>query len=158
VSSSTSHEKPRQTLGALLRLSYQEYVRQSFADESVHTYSQIRPAHTVVLQPLHFHPEGLTATEMADRAGITKQVMGRFIDELEANGYVERIQHPTDRRSHLVRVTPQGRAASEALRSAADRVEAACGSRMGAERMGMLRELLVELNEALHANDESGRR
>jgi DNA-binding MarR family transcriptional regulator len=158
VSSSTSHEKPRQTLGALLRLSYQEYVRQTFAGESVHTYSQIRPAHTAVLQPLYFRSEGLTATELADRAGIAKQVMGRFVDELEVNGYVERIRHPTDRRARLVRLTPRGRAASESIRGAADRVEAACATRMGAERMEMLRELLDELNEALHANDESGRR
>lgn len=153
LSSDRSRSSPRQTLGSLLRLSYQELVRQTFADEMMRDYPEIRAAHTPVLQPLYFHPPGLMATELAERAGITKQVMGRFIDDLESHGYVERMPHPSDRRARVVRLTDRGRSASRALRDAADKVESACREELGTERLATLRQLLDELSEVLQAAD-----
>jgi hypothetical protein len=39
-------------------------------------YEDISTTHTPVLQPLYFSDSGLTATELAERSGMTKQSMG----------------------------------------------------------------------------------
>ena len=144
-----------QTLGALLRLSYQQFARRTLAGAVAAGFPGVRGAHTTVLQPLFFNPQGLTAVDLAGRAGITKQVMGRLIDQLEAQGYVERAPHPLDRRARLVRLTAQGHAAATAIRAAAAQIEAACGERLGGERLADLRQLLEELGDILGAETRS---
>src|SRR5579859_7343846 len=53
-------------------------------------------------------PGGSRLTELAKRAGITKQSMGEMVDSLEQRGYVERIPDPTDARATLIRRTQRG--------------------------------------------------
>lgn len=47
-------------------------------------------------------------TELAERAQITQQAMGKTLRELEKLGYVERVVDPADRRAKAIRLTPRG--------------------------------------------------
>ncbi|MEE4144418.1 MAG: MarR family transcriptional regulator [Halieaceae bacterium] len=47
-------------------------------------------------------------TELAERARITQQAMGKTLRELESLGYVERSVDPRDRRARAIRLTPRG--------------------------------------------------
>lgn len=47
-------------------------------------------------------------TELAERACITQQAMGKTLRELESQGYIERSVDPSDRRARAIRLTPRG--------------------------------------------------
>jgi DNA-binding MarR family transcriptional regulator len=51
---------------------------------------------------------GTRATVLAQRAGMTKQGMGKLVAELGTQGLVERAPDPADGRAQLVRFTPAG--------------------------------------------------
>ena len=53
-------------------------------------FSEVRPAHNVVLAQVAGSESGARITDMADRAGVTKQAVTLMVDHLEAGGYVVR--------------------------------------------------------------------
>ena len=54
--------------------------------------------------------EGLRLTDLAAKAGITKQAMGALVSQCEAWGMVERKHDPQDARARIIRFTPVGAA------------------------------------------------
>src|SRR4051812_44332856 len=52
-----------------------------------------------------------TPSELAVRLGVSKQAVGKVLDEMEQRGFVERRPDPDDRRARRVRLTEHGRAA-----------------------------------------------
>jgi DNA-binding MarR family transcriptional regulator len=70
-------------------------------------HGQLTRLHGAVIA--HLDEEGTRATELAQRSGRHKQVVGRIIDELETLGYVERRPEAGDRRAKLVVPTERGR-------------------------------------------------
>lgn len=73
-----------------------------------------------VLMLLHFSRSGeLPMRKIGQRLQVHPTSVTNAIDRLEASGLVERVQHPTDRRTLLVHLTDQGRelalSATEAL-------------------------------------------
>jgi DNA-binding MarR family transcriptional regulator len=66
-------------------------------------YEELRPIHGLVFQALR--GGGATATELADRIGVTKQGTGQIVDYLEELGYVERRPHPRGGRRRLIALT-----------------------------------------------------
>src|SRR5438105_6839940 len=139
-------------LGALLRMPYQammgEVVEPGLAAAG---HGAVRPTHFPVVQTLSRHPRGLRATELAERARVTKQSMGALIDHLEAHGYVERVSDPNDGRARLIRLTDRGWDFVTAVRRLVGQVEAEWADLVGAELVDQLRGLLAELAEALGA-------
>jgi DNA-binding MarR family transcriptional regulator len=138
---------PPTNLGDLLRdpfLAMVDHIHRRLAEQG---HPDVRPAHGNVFQ--FVDREGTRVSELAARARMTKQSMGELVAHLEAGGYVERVPDPTDRRARLVRLTPRGWEAYPIAREAIADVEAGWTARLGAAKMGRLRELLGELNEAL---------
>ncbi|MCJ1679247.1 MarR family transcriptional regulator [Streptomyces sp. APSN-46.1] len=66
-------------------------------------YEDLRPLHGMAFQVLK--GPGATATELAERLGVTKQAAGQVVDELERRGYVRREPHPEGGRRKLVVLT-----------------------------------------------------
>jgi DNA-binding MarR family transcriptional regulator len=69
-------------------------------------HTQLRPAHDPVFATLY--SAGARASDMAARAGITKQSMGEAIRDMVALGLLEMKEDPTDRRAKLVTFTEAG--------------------------------------------------
>lgn len=83
----------------------------AFQDEMVNAarrrgYVGARPAHNAVFATLR--REGSRASDMALRAGITKQSMGEVVRELVDMGLLEMKPDPADRRAKLVTYTEMG--------------------------------------------------
>lgn len=58
---------------------------------------------------LHFSRDGaLPLGKVGERLMVHPASVTNTIDRLEAEGFVERVPHPTDRRSALARITPAG--------------------------------------------------
>lgn len=68
-------------------------------------------ARWVALVNLSAHPEGLTQNALAFRVGIKGSTLVRQLDQLEADGWVERRAQPGDRRVKRVFLTPKARPA-----------------------------------------------
>jgi DNA-binding MarR family transcriptional regulator len=54
--------------------------------------------------------DGTRITDLANRAGMTRQMMGRLVRELEALGYLTTATHPDDQRAVVVTMTERGNA------------------------------------------------
>ena len=71
-------------------------------------YSGLRSTHTALLSNIDL--AGSSVTEAAERAGITKQAMGRLAAELEEAGYIRIEADPEDARVRVLRLTSEGKA------------------------------------------------
>ena len=114
------------------------FVAHRAAESRVHAalrasgFGDLTAAQTKLAQRLD--PEGIRVTDLAERAGITKQTAGALVDELERNGYVERTADPADARARLVTLSGRGR---ELCAAAADVVEEAIVTAVTAARPGL---------------------
>ncbi len=70
-------------------------------------YTDLRSTHTTLLSNIDL--AGSTVTAAADRAGITKQAMGRLATELEGAGYIRVQSDPKDARARVLRLTKTGK-------------------------------------------------
>ena len=53
--------------------------------------------------------EGITNTELAKRACVTKQAMSKIVNELSSLGYITNEKHNADGRSSILFLTPKGK-------------------------------------------------
>jgi DNA-binding MarR family transcriptional regulator len=54
--------------------------------------------------PVH----ALSPSDLAKKTGVTRGTMTQFIDAIEKDGFVKRVEDPKDRRGMLVQLTPAG--------------------------------------------------
>ena len=73
------------------------------------------------------------------------------VDQLEANGYVERVADPYDRRAKLVRLTEHGWNAFFALNRVLDDIDRELVAALGEQKMRSLREAVTDAVRALQS-------
>ena len=93
--------------------------------------SQVSAAHVHVTR--HLALEGSRLTELAQRAGMSKQAMGDLVDQCEAWGLVTREADPLDARARRVCFTATGLAWLQAFREAVAQAEAEFRGEVGSE-------------------------
>ncbi|CAM5534075.1 MarR family winged helix-turn-helix transcriptional regulator [Eoetvoesiella caeni] len=108
-------------------------------------YSGFSLSHITITRNLDI--EGTRATDLAKRAGITKQSVGELIAQLEAGGVVERKPDPNDKRSRIVFFTPLGIEWLNAFRTALQQAEAEMEEELGLQRLKQLKQALADYGE-----------
>jgi len=83
--------------------------------------SQISAAHIHVTR--HLDLQGTRLTDLAQKAGMSKQAMGDLVDQCEAWGLVTREADPRDARARLVQFTPTGLLWLQAFKEAVAQAE-----------------------------------
>jgi DNA-binding MarR family transcriptional regulator len=92
--------------------------------------------------------EGLRVTDLADRAGMTKQSLGELATTLEGRGLLESVRDPADRRVRILRPTTAGIAAARVGRQVIEDLEAEYRERYGPERWDALRDILLAITSS----------
>jgi DNA-binding MarR family transcriptional regulator len=92
---------------------------------------QVSAAHIHITR--HLALQGSRLQELAAAAGMSKQAMGKLVDQCEAWGLVTREPDARDGRAKLVRFTPTGLAWLQAFRRAVTQAEAELRQAVGDE-------------------------
>jgi len=142
MSTSTTRANEGPLLGALLRLASQAMTERFNRWIESSGFADIQPAHSAAIQPLWEAGDGARITALARASRITKQSMSALIADLEAAGYVERVDDPDDARATRVQLTSHGRAYGRAVRAFARSIEAEWAQRIGTQRVEELRDTL----------------
>lgn len=152
MTSDGRHTTPagRPTFGSLFREPYQTYLTWLYGRLKEEGFSDIRVTHSTVLRRMS--TAGVRVTDLAERAGMTKQSMAYLVDDLIALGYVATAPDPTDGRAKLVVPTSKGESLLVASRRLGDLYEQHVAKLIGAADAKKLRTLLEELNVKLSAN------
>ncbi len=119
----------------LSRLAKQVYRRADEAQLGMHL------RHLVALSYVSDH-DGCPQQDLADAFCMDANNVVLLLNELEQLGYVTRLRDPSDRRRHLVQITPSGRAALSDAERAQRAVEDELLAALDPDERATLRELL----------------
>lgn len=106
-------------------------------------HEHLRPRHGVIMA--YISADGTRASELSERSGQHKQVVGTLIDELERLGYVARRPDPADRRAKLVVPTELGRDQMVQAKKIIADIEARFARQVGQERFAAFKEVFTEI-------------
>ena len=118
-------------IGRLLNNAVRRFEARVLTLMSAKGHAETRISHVSLTRNLDIG--GTRLTELARRAGMSKQAMAELVDQCEALKLVERADDPSDRRARLVVFTPAGLAWLEAFRTAVDLAEAEMRTELGNE-------------------------
>ena len=93
--------------------------------------AQVGAAHIHITR--HLPPEGARLTELAQRAGMTKQALAALVTQCEAWGMVQREDDPRDARARRIVFTASGLAWLQAYQAAVDQAQAELAQAVGDE-------------------------
>ncbi len=105
---------------------------------------------------INLDTEGMRIIDLADCAGISKQAMGRLVDDLEQLQYIARSLDVTDRRATMIVFTEQGRQfLNDAVRIQQE-IEDDYAAVIGQDHLTLLRTWLVTLVQHEENSAEQG--
>lgn len=99
---------------------------------------------------LERHPQGLRMNSLSERLMVTGGNVTGLTDQLVADGSVERVEDPQDRRAWLVRLTPDGRRRFKEMAAEHEAWLTELFTRMAKSDKKQLFALLGGLREQLH--------
>jgi len=106
---------------------YETRLRQAYAESG---FGDVRRSHGYVLRNLE--QQGSRVTDIARRAGITKQTAGKIVQELQRLGYVTVEGVSGDNRVRLVSFSPRGRELVNVSQALVAQIHAAYAGQVGA--------------------------
>jgi len=108
-------------------------------------------ARWVTLVNLSAHPDGMTQNALAIRVGVKGPSLVRQLDLLEADGWVERRDSPTDRRMKLVVLTPKAKPVIETITAIGRRLRQELMAGIDEEEIRICAALLDRMKQRLRA-------
>ena len=119
-------------------------VKRLFARLRERGFEHVREGHGCVFGFIDTE-NGSRLTELAERAGLTKQAVGEAANELERLGYVERLPDPKDKRAKIIKLTPSGLDACLTGRRIFAEIEREWAEEFGEELIASLREAVERI-------------
>ncbi|WP_441249843.1 MarR family winged helix-turn-helix transcriptional regulator [Kitasatospora sp. McL0602] len=94
---------------------------------------------------------GCRVLDLVGEVAITVGAVSKAVDRLEVAGWCERVPHPQDRRSSVLRLTPEGEHQLAAARPVVERELRALTGAVSAEELARIAATLATLRAALEA-------
>jgi DNA-binding MarR family transcriptional regulator len=143
--------------GFLLASAYAAYVRHLHARLVERGFPRPRPAYGPVLRALQGEPA--TSSALAARIGITKQAIGRVVEEMRGAGLIAAGSDPRDGRARPLALTVRGEEMVAAATAVGEEVLAGLAGSLGADAARDLRAGLERIvADAGGADDLAARR
>ena len=108
-------------------------------------HADIRPSHSILFSNLGLG--AVRVTELAERAQVTQQAMGKMLKEVERLGYIERAVDQNDKRAKEIRLTKKGVNLVKDSMKSVDEVRQYYADQIGARQLDQLE---VNLRDAIH--------
>jgi DNA-binding MarR family transcriptional regulator len=135
-------------LSRLLREFSRDFERRIWQGLTERGYPDIRPSHSAVFANLGMG--AVRVTELAERAQVTQQAMGKMLKELERMGYVARDIDGGDKRAKEIRLTSRGVALAADSQEVIEQVRAYYATRIGSAQLDELEARLRDSVRKLH--------
>ena len=135
-------------LPRLLREFSRDFERRIWAGLGARGHPDIRPSHSAVFANLGMG--AVRVTELAERAQVTQQAMGKMLKELEHMGYVARDVDSSDKRAKEIRLTERGVALAVDSMEVVDVVRSHYANKIGLQQ---LENLETSLRDAVRKLD-----
>ncbi len=123
-------------LSRLLREFARDFERRIWQGLAARGYPDIRPSHSAVFANLGMG--AVRVTELAERAHVTQQAMGKMLKELERMGYVARDIDGGDKRAKEIRLTQRGVALAEDSLEVINQIRSYYANKIGAQQLDEL--------------------
>ncbi|MEM9073835.1 MAG: MarR family transcriptional regulator [Myxococcota bacterium] len=111
-------------------------------------FDDFRPSDIEIIARLPVQ-EGARITELAERAGTSKQAVGKLVQGLEARAYVERKPDPTDGRAQRIVLSARGRRFLDAALEEIAAIEEEWAEVLGARGLASLQRALLKVADTL---------
>lgn len=141
----------QENIGRLCLRLYRGFNAEAVTMLQARGHAALTLAHTALL--INLDVEGTRIVDLAGRAGMSKQAMGRLVHHLEQVGYVKRAVDPGDRRATLVTFTPDGRAFLRDAAIVKRDIEADYAALLGDDGFSELRDQLLTLVNRVERDD-----
>ena len=113
-----------------------------------HGFNDVRRHHFLHISRW-MEPTGIRPSELAQRAGVSRQAISDLVTELESLGYVRRQTDPSDSRARLVVYAERGYAADAVLQALWKRMETHLRATYGDQRVNDVTQLLNACMEVI---------
>ena len=123
-------------LPRLLREFSRDFERRIWEGLSAKGYADIRPSHSAVFANLGMG--AVRVTELAERAQVTQQAMGKMLKELERMGYIARDIDSGDKRAKEIKLTERGIALAADCLEVVSNIQTHYADKIGAQRLEQL--------------------
>jgi DNA-binding MarR family transcriptional regulator len=137
-------------VGAMLRVVWQWVRDQLYAGVIAAGYDDLNAAHVGLWR----YPglDGLRPSQLADRAGITKQSVNDLLGHLERHGYLLRVPDSADGRARVIQLTSRGRRLEQTIYAEAGAAQLRIAEILGPQGFAHLHSSLELLTEELAAS------
>lgn len=135
--------RPSWEVPLLLLSAFRELIDQAHVLLAERGHPHLRPVHMFALRAVG---DGATASETADRLGVTKQAAAKTIAGLESLGYITRKTHDADARRKAIVRTERGEEVMAASAAALATVVDRWADEIGPQRIDELHETLLALD------------
>ena len=137
------HEDDAQSLAFGLLAASRALVDGISAGVRARGFDDVRPAHGFAFARLA--AGGANISQLAEHLDVTRQAAAQLVDELAAQGYVERHPDPADARARLITLTEKGWACTRAANAAMADTIRPWAAALGEQRLLALRDDLIRI-------------
>lgn len=134
-------------LSRLLKEFSRDFERHIWRRLEARGHPDIRPSHSAVLSNLGLG--AVRVTELAERAQVTQQAMGKMLKELERLGYIARDVDHSDKRAREIRLTDRGQQLAVDSVEVVDEVRALYSAKVGEQALQDLENQLRDVMDRL---------
>ncbi len=134
-------------LGVLLFLLVEDYENRFIAAYRKQGFDDVLRSHGAVMR--HLDGNGASISQLSQRAGITKQTIGKIVRQLEELGYLNVVTSSEDRRARIVRFSLRGERLVSASNRVVDEIRKHYKQCLGEQAFSRLNELLDTITRAL---------
>ncbi len=132
-------------------------IRKKVVDQAVAPLGITRSQFWALVNIARYGDDGIAQTRLAHLMSVGKVSLGGLIDRMEANGILERLPDPVDRRAKKVFITPKGEKLLHELQDVAERINKQIMKGITQEQNKILDDVLKTMKKnLLHIDGVSG--